>query len=189
LEQKPYDNESKPVRVKRALIALSLIALCVLLTGIVVFAAKGYFIAINDSYSFPNRLYLAKERAPKKIERGSIVIFQIDLPNTPYETKVKDRDLFKRVACMEGDYLERVENRFICCMNDSKNGKEAGEEIAIIRSTDSEGKPYAISFDYNGIIPEGKLFVIAPHDMSFDSRYFGFIDRSAVKGEILWEIY
>jgi type IV secretory pathway protease TraF len=187
--------------VQRALMALWVVAIFALATFIVVAFAKlnGYFIAINDSFSFPHRVYLAKEGTPKIIKRGSIVIFQIELPHTPYEERVRDRDLFKKVACMEGDYLKRVENRFICYTDNytdkanadktNERGGETDEAIAIVQSLDSEGKPYAISFDYDGTIPKDKLFVVAPHYLSFDSRYFGLIDKSAVKGEILWAIY
>jgi type IV secretory pathway protease TraF len=92
---------------------------------------------------------------------------------------------------MEGDYLKRVKNLFICNTADGTDGtaKEEAEAVAIVRSYDSEGKPYAINFDYDGTIPKDKLFVTAPHYMSFDSRYFGFIDVKAVKGEIIWAIY
>jgi type IV secretory pathway protease TraF len=227
------DTATKKLRVKRALIALSIVAIFALATFIVVASAKqsGYFIAINDSYSFPHRIYLAKEGAPKIIKRGSIVIFQIDpvllqSPSyAPYKEKLTDRDLFKKVACVEGDYLERIENRFICYINGEQDGKgetsrkdkangmgeainekaeaiaiamsydseaidaKRANEVAIVQPFDSEGKPYAISFDYNGTIPKGKLFMVAPHYLSFDSRYFGLIDKSAVKGEILWAIY
>jgi type IV secretory pathway protease TraF len=194
-------DRGKRRSVKRTLIALSAAALC----GVCVLALasiakwQGYFIAINDSYSFPNRLYLAREGSPATIKRGSIVIFQIDhLSDTPYAEKLKDRVLFKKVACIEGDYMQRIDNRFICYLNgkgEQESEEETGEAngssetIAIVRSTDSEGNPYAISFDYNGTVPIGKLFVTAPHYMSFDSRYFGFIDAKAVKGEILWAIY
>jgi type IV secretory pathway protease TraF len=180
-------------RVKQAFIALSIVATFALVTLIILLIAKqnGYFIAINDSYSFPNRFYLAREGAPQRIERGSIVIFGLDLPNTPYEAKVKDRDLFKMIACMEGDYLERVENRFICYTDKYMDTTDEKDEAiaVVVQPTDSKGEPYVISFDYNGTIPKGKLFVTAPHYLSFDSRYFGLIDKSAVKGEILWAIY
>jgi type IV secretory pathway protease TraF len=33
-------------------------------------------------------------------------------------------------------------------------------------------------FHYDGPVPSGKVFVMAPHPRSFDSRYWGFVDES-----------
>jgi type IV secretory pathway protease TraF len=181
-------RKPKTLRVRLISLALALSIGVTLLAAMLIANGKGYYIAINDNYSFPNRIYLAREITPDericsdgRFKRGSLVIFRLDdrLSDTPYQEKLKNRDLFKEVVCLEGDYLQKVENRFIC----------NNEEVAIARPNDSEGKPYAVSFDYDGVIPEGLLFVTAPHYMSFDSRYFGFVEVKAVKGEILWAIY
>jgi conjugative transfer signal peptidase TraF len=153
---------------------------CLFCAGLyVVNIVGGYYVLFNDSDSFPNRVYLAREKTPTHIKQGSLVVFQKELPNTPYEKRLKNLDIFKEVVCLEGDYLERARDRFVC----------NGVTIAEVRNADSKGEPYAVSFDYNDTIPEGRYFVTAPHYHSFDSRYFGLIDKEAIKGEIICAIF
>ena len=44
---------------------------------------------------------------------------------------------------------------------------------------DSERNPLPL-FRFDGVIPEGKLFVVGHHPRSWDSRYFGFVDVEEV---------
>lgn len=43
-------------------------------------------------------------------------------------------------------------------------------------------------FIFNGVIPKDKFFVMGTHPRSFDSRYWGFVDRKDIKGVSIWAI-
>lgn len=64
------------------------------------------------------------------------------------------RPLLKRLAGLPGDYIE--------------DGSLA------VRSVDSQGRPMP-SVLTPGVIPSGMALVLADHEGSFDSRYFGFV--------------
>ena len=38
---------------------------------------------------------------------------------------------------------------------------------------------------YDGIVPEGKVVLVNPMDLSFDSRYFGFVDTKDIKAKVI----
>jgi len=73
--------------------------------------------------------------------------------------------LNKRVACVTGDILKTVERDLYC----------NGEKIATALTHTSGGKPLD-PFQWNGPIPDGKVFLLGDHVESFDSRYWGFRD-------------
>ena len=64
------------------------------------------------------------------------------------------RPLLKRLAGLPGDHIE------------------AGS--LDIRSEDNQGRPMS-SVLASGVIPTGMALVLADHEGSFDSRYFGFV--------------
>jgi type IV secretory pathway protease TraF len=201
---------------KRLLIRLA-IALSITLGLSLLFGfayIRGYRLSINVSESFPNRVYLSKmidasrlsvnegantnEQSQatelEPISKGSLILFRHSLPNTPYEQRLNNIDLLKSVACVEGDYLKRIDSaadNIDDRIKETDNGRFLcnGEPIAVVLPLDSKGEPYAISFDYDGLIPQDKLFVTAPHLYSFDSRHFGFIDRSQITGVVKCVIY
>lgn len=75
--------------------------------------------------------------------------------------------LTKRIACVEGDNL-RLEGRTFYC-NDIFVGTAKEKSM--------KGKPLPL-FQFSGQVPAGKLFMTGDTVDSFDSRYWGFIDRS-----------
>jgi type IV secretory pathway protease TraF len=79
--------------------------------------------------------------------------------------------LTKQVACVEGMTVSFNGTAFAC------DGKPLGGEV--IRKT-SDGREVKVS-DFQGVIPEGKVFVIGTHPRSFDSRYLGLLDRKDIK--------
>jgi type IV secretory pathway protease TraF len=159
-------------------------ALCLSAPVMIAYAA-GYRLSFNVSDSFPNRLYLSKKTdgaelsMSDNLKAGTLILFRTRLIGTPYDDRVRNIDLLKQISCVENDYLERIGDRFYCDK----------DEIAVAQPLDGKGRPYAISFDFNGTIPAGKIFVTAPHPYSFDSRYFGFIDASQITGVVKCVIY
>lgn len=77
----------------------------------------------------------------------------------------------KKVGCAEGDLLElRNGNAFFC----------NHILIGYANKTTKDGQPLDI-FQYNGIVPEGKIFAYGMNKYSYDSRYYGFVDVSKVQ--------
>lgn len=102
----------------------------------------------------------------------------------PVENKYTEgKILVKMVACGPGDRLTvRPSTRggvydYFC------NGSYLCTSLA--RSV--AGEPVR-SFVYNGVIPHNKYFVMGTHPRSYDSRYFGFVDKNLIKAEVypLW---
>jgi len=77
--------------------------------------------------------------------------------------------MIKEISCDEGMLLEKIGDIFYC------NKKP----IAKISPIDSNGKKLK-SFSYNGLIPKDNYFVTGTHPKSYDSRYFGFVDKSNI---------
>lgn len=83
-------------------------------------------------------------------------------PNTP---------LLKRVAASEGDRVCRRGQAVLV----------SGQQVAIALGTDRAGKPLPL---WQGChqLQNGQVFVLGTHPESFDSRYFGPIDREQIAG-------
>ena len=86
--------------------------------------------------------------------------------------------LTKRVACLPGEHLKETRTEVYC--NDHL--------IGIVQPRDSRGRPVK-PFIYDAKVPPGKLFVLGDNLMSYDSKYFGFIDTSWITEKILFPIW
>ena len=110
----------------------------------------------------------------KEPKKGDIVVFKY--PEDP------SKDFIKRVVGTQGDTIEIIDKKLY--INDKL----------------VEGKPYAIhktSKIYSGMVstrdnlrkikvPEHKLFVMGDNrDNSHDSRFWGFVDLTAVRGKAM----
>ena len=95
--------------------------------------------------------------------KGDYVMLEISHPIIgPRPTK-----LTKQLVCDAGDLLQLKGDAFYC------NGVRLGGFIT--RTWDD--RPLT-PFAYDGKIPEGQAFVMGTHPRSFDSRYFGLLDKS-----------
>lgn len=108
-----------------------------------------------------------------KPEKGNIIVFKY--PEDP------TRDFIKRVVAVEGDVVES-KNKTIYV-----NGKQASEPYA--QHTDNSIRPMGIEPRDNFgplIVPKNKYFVMGDNrDQSYDSRYWGYVDRKDIKGKAL----
>ncbi len=77
--------------------------------------------------------------------------------------------LTKRVACVAGELLRYENGRHYCGDN----------YLGVVLKRTSEGLPLK-AFEFNGVIPEGKVFLSGDHERSFDSRYLGLVNESAL---------
>lgn len=108
-----------------------------------------------------------------KPEKGNIIVFKY--PEDP------TRDFIKRVVAVEGDVVES-KNKTIYV-----NGKQASEPYA--QHTDNSIRPMGIEPRDNFgplLVPKNKYFVMGDNrDQSYDSRYWGYVDRKDIKGKAL----
>lgn len=148
-------------RVRRWLFAV----LWLLLAGIL---AHGSGLRFNPTPSLPKGLYRI---APgQDVAKGDFVTFCLQ---GEFADLAKERDylqagscpnglrpLLKRLASLPGDYIE------------------AGS--LAVRSVDSQGRPMP-SVLTSGVIPSGMALVLADHEGSFDSRYFGLVPLDSLQ--------
>ncbi len=108
----------------------------------------------------------------KTPEKDDIVVFEY--PEDP------SKDFIKRVVAVGGDTVEIVNKKVYI------NGKEV-QTPSWVQHTDPHVIPGAFAPRDNMQkiqVPEGKLFVMGDNrDNSHDSRFWGFVDVSKVKGE------
>ena len=112
----------------------------------------------------------------REIRRGDVVVFKY--PDEP------DRDFIKRVIGLPGESLELRNKRVYV------NGAPLEEDY--VHFLDPDGRAQEVtSFDvrerYGPVrVPDGHYFVMGDNrDNSQDSRYWGFLPRSYIKGKAL----
>lgn len=98
--------------------------------------------------------------------KNKIVIIE---KTTPYSNK-HFKHIAKYIKCVEGDILKVTKEKEYFC-NDIYLG--------FAQNTNSKGKEIK-NFVFNGAIPKNKFFAMGTHLMSYDSRYFGFIDKTQI---------
>jgi len=108
----------------------------------------------------------------KNPEKGDIVVFKY--PEDP------SKDFIKRVIAREGDTLEIINKKIY--VNDHLI---EGEKYAVYKSSKIYSAMVSPRDNLRKIrVPENKLFVMGDNrDNSHDSRFWGFVDLKAVKGE------
>ncbi len=141
-----------------------------------------YFgLAVNYTESLPKGLYI---ESSKPLTHNNIVKFCLP---TEISEEVKARlylgeglcengrtGLLKVVLGVEGDTVT-IENDIVYVKRQDKQFSTALRR----KEFDSLGN-YTISILKEGVIPKGKLFVYTSHNGSFDSRYYGLIDKEIV---------
>ena len=110
------------------------------------------------------------------IRRGDIVVFKF--PEDP------ERDFIKRVIGLPGDTIELKQKRVYL------NGKRLDEPYVQYLSPpeESSGEDYDVRVRYGPVtVPDDHYFMMGDNrDNSQDSRYWGFMPRSYVKGKALF---
>jgi len=131
----------------------------------------GFYCNLTDS--FPQSYFVVKKHFyATEVSKKAIITTIVDFEN-PYIPQGKK--LVKQIACDSGEMFETRGKEFYC----------NGQLIAIAQEKDSKNRDI-VQFVYNGIVPNGKMFLTAEHPKSFDSRYFGFIEKSKVVEVVLW---
>lgn len=150
--------------------------------------ASGKFVS-NFTESMPKGYYSIVERNPVNVTNEEIVTFCPD--HTVYFSEAFTRryikqggekeacwvtPLLKVVGAKAGDHVHADENGIVVngvllahSASQPKDGK--GQEMKIWR--------------YDGIVPEGKVVLVNPMDLSFDSRYFGLVDANRIMEKVV----
>jgi len=109
----------------------------------------------------------------RKPARGDIIVFRY--PEDP------SRDFIKRVIAVGGDVIESRKKAIYV------NGKHIEENY--VQYTDASSNPRSFEPRDNFgpyIVPKDKYFMMGDNrDQSYDSRYWGYVDLSDIRGEAI----
>lgn len=150
----------------RALVVLSLTLLAATL------GPKRPVLAWNTSASVPIGLYLIVSRP---VQIGDYVLVRLSGTMQALAERRSyigaNTPLLKRVAASDGDWVCRRGQAVLV----------SGWQVVIALDTDRAGKPLPA---WQGChqLQHGQVFVLGMHPESFDSRYFGPIDREQIAG-------
>lgn len=147
-----------------------------LLAGFLILSFAGAVIpgrlSISLSNSVGHRLFYYKPQfKPSSLKKDTFVLLNV---YTKLRPNCWPCQVVKKIACVEGDVLSVEETSFYC--NE--------EYIGTAKPCAKDGTPLQ-AFQFNGVIPGGKLFVAGACVDSYDSRYIGFIDKKDVKAIVV----
>jgi len=94
----------------------------------------------------------------------------VQIDKEPYLKEKEGSTILKMIACDSGDYLKVTDKKKYYC-----NGKY----LCVAKDASSAGEAVD-NFVFNGQIPSGKFFAMGTHPRSWDSRYFGFVDKGKI---------
>jgi hypothetical protein len=116
-------------------------------------------VTVTDSVK--HRVFWSYPYDPQKIVQGQYVRANthLDLP----QVSCDPCSIVKKVGCRAGDLLSSRGGQFFC------------NAVPICKAL-----PGNEPFEFNGSVPEGKVFLIGDSPNSYDSRYFGFVDEGAI---------
>ncbi|MCR6574441.1 signal peptidase I [Campylobacter insulaenigrae] len=164
-------------KISSRLIKIFLLGTILFLVGgfFVNYFGKSYGLGIVKSKSISEYIVIYKRDISKENSFKDKIVYFTFPKDTPYYKK--NEKFAKYVRCEAGDVLSTSYLNYYC------NGKFLGSAL----TTDSKNNKVD-NFVFNGIIPEGKYFVLGTHPKSYDSRYWGFIDKELIKGVVIWKI-
>lgn len=147
------------------------VVLCLLMAGLIAHASG---LRVNPTPSLPKGAY--RITPGQDLAKGDLVSFclQGDFADLAKERGYLQagscenglRPLLKHLAGLPGDYIET--------------------DSLVVRAVDSQGRPM-LSVLQSGVIPSGMALVLADHEGSFDSRYFGLVPLNSLQRvEALW---
>jgi conjugal transfer pilin signal peptidase TrbI len=124
-------------------------------------------INITTSPSLKERVYWIDNSAqPESLRDGDAVLFY----HADKSTGFKEKLITKRIACNESEEFKSDSNGDYYC-----NGRFlVRAKVRFLNGSTAE------RFNYKGNVPAGSMFVVGDHKDSYDSRYYGFIEKGRV---------
>lgn len=155
------------------IIALAIVVF-VILYIIIGFVTNYFGIGLIRTQSIDKQVMIYTKDFKNKELKDKLIYFLLP-KDTPYFSRFSN--FAKYVRCESGDTLSVKDLEYFC--NDKL--------IGVAKTKDKNGKEVE-PFVFNGIIPQGKYFVMGTHERSYDSRYWGFVDKNLIQGVSIWEL-
>lgn len=118
---------------------------------------------IPESESVNGSLFLLQD----KDTANDYVVFEYD--KIDYKNYHRGKLFIKKIGCNSGQHLLVQDYKVVC----------DGRTIATIFQKNAEGQVMP-NYSYDGIIPSSQFFALGEHPRSFDSRYFGLVDKAQI---------
>jgi signal peptidase I len=118
---------------------------------------------IPESESVNGSLFLLQD----KNTANDYVVFEYNKIN--YKNYHRGKLFIKKIGCDSGQHLLVQDHKAVC----------DGRIIATMLKKNEEGEVLP-NYSYNGVIPSSKFFALGEHPRSFDSRYFGLLDKAQI---------
>jgi len=135
--------------------------------------ANYYGVHFNLSNSFKEKVFIVKKQFdPNKINRFDLISTYPPIENNYVP---KGEKIIKQVVCVPGQSFVTRGADYYC----------DGHRVAIAQNKDSKGKEIA-RFNFTGVVPKDNFFIVGDNPKSYDSRYFGFVERKNITGVALW---
>jgi len=122
-------------------------------------------ISVTLTPSLSHRVFYI-DKGFSKAGKGDYVLFDFSSELIEGGRPVKG---LKQIGCDEGDYLQEMMGDYFCGM----------EYLGRAKERSLKGEPLS-RFTYRGAVPPGKIFVVGDSVDSFDSRYWGFLDKREI---------
>ncbi|ARE80660.1 S26 family signal peptidase [Campylobacter helveticus] len=171
-------KEKYKARDKRAIQKLcdkTLIAIVVFLAfyTIISFVSHFYGVGVIHTKSIDKDVFVYKKKIDENLN-DTLIYFTL-----PVQTRYFDKgsSFGKYVKCQGGQTLKTKHLSYYC----------DGVFLGKAKNTDIKGKSVE-NFIFNGTIPYNQFFVMGTHERSFDSRYWGFVNKKDIKGVAIWAI-
>ena len=144
-------------------------AVVVIVASVSFGAAIPHFLTFSPTSSLPYHFFVLNRAVDvRSLKPGMIVRF----PHCDRFTGGKREYLLKRIGCIAGQTLTVSAAKDYFC---------DGRYLGRAKDRALTGEPVK-NFVWGGVVPPGKFFAVGDNVNSYDSRYFGFVDRDAVVG-------
>lgn len=161
--------QEKTIRDKKSVFCL--------VVAIMVLAYIGYtvpqkaLLAFTDSVGY-RLFYYRNHVKPDSLGNGDFVVFPVC---SSYIPDCNPCNVIKKIGCAEGQHLYSTKTGAYFC-----EGRFLG-----VAKTKSKRGVAVDAFQFNGIVPANQFFATGGHKDSYDSRYFGFVDKGRVTGQAI----